>query len=91
MTSTSAHAGGIVTSGCVETWRAFNCATRWAPALDPFVRIVPQPIGEAERAQAIERDHRWLARCRPIVAQDSYGVARYHYAASGCEFGVGGY
>jgi hypothetical protein len=91
MASTTAQAGEIFTGGCVGTWRAVNCATRWAPAIDPFVRVVPRPIGEAEMAQAIERDHKWLARCRPVISQDGYGVARYHYAAPGCEFGVGAY
>jgi hypothetical protein len=91
MTRTSAQAADVVTGGCIGGWRGYNCATGWAPAVDPFIRIVPQPLGRAEQARAIERDHKWLARCRPIVAQDTFGVSRYHYAAPGCEFGVGEY
>ena len=46
-------------------------------------------LGEAEKARLATRDHKWLARCRPVIERDRYGVARYHYAAPGCEFGVG--
>ena len=41
----------------------------------------------AEQAAAAERERRWLARCRPVVQQDQFGVGRYRYAAPGCEFG----
>ena len=44
---------------------------------------------EAEKARLATRDHKWLARCRPVIERDRYGVARYYYAAPGCEFGVG--
>lgn len=40
-----------------------------------------------ELAEARERDRKWLARCRPVLRQDDYGVSRYHYSARGCEFG----
>ena len=89
MSPASAQGEDIFIGGCVGTWHAVNCASRWAPPTDPFIRIVPQPVGDAERGRAIERDRKWLARCRPVVAQDHYGVARYQYAAPGCEFGVG--
>ena len=89
MPSTSAHAGGFRDTSCVGTWRSFNCAERWGPAVDPYVRLVPQPMDEAEKARITARDRRWLARCRPLIAYDRYGVPRYHYAAPGCEFGVG--
>jgi hypothetical protein len=49
---------------------------------------VPPPEDEAEKERAMARDRRWMERCRPIIAQDRYGVPRYHYAAPGCEFGV---
>ncbi len=91
VTWTPAHAGGSITGGCLGGWSDVNCGMQWGPEVNPFVRIVPQPFGEAEQSRAIERDHRWLARCRPVVAPDRYGVPRYHYAAPGCEFGVGEY
>lgn len=46
-----------------------------------------RPPSPEELAEARERDRRWLARCRPVLRQDDYGVSRYHYAARGCEFG----
>ena len=73
------HGSGAGGSSCVE---------RKGPAGDPYVRTVPAPKSDEERERSAERDHKWLARCRPIVAQDRYGVPRYHYAAPGCEFGV---
>jgi hypothetical protein len=49
---------------------------------------VPQPDNEADKERAAARDHKWIERCRPTIAQDHYGVPRYHYVAEGCEFGV---
>lgn len=73
---------------CFGGWRTSQCITHWVPAGDPYIRTVPQPQTEEDKARAAERDHRWLQRCRPVVAQDRYGVPRYHYAAAGCDFGV---
>jgi hypothetical protein len=49
---------------------------------------VPQSENEAEKERATARDRKWIDRCHPTIAQDRYGVPRYHYAALGCEFGV---
>jgi len=78
-----------MSGGCVGGRGSFNCVTRWAPAGDPFVREVPQPVDEAARARARERERRWVDRCHPVIEPDRYGVPRYHYAMPGCEFGVG--
>jgi hypothetical protein len=88
VTSAGAVEGSIRVDTCFGGWWTSQCVTRWAPAGDPFIRTVPQPQTEEEKARAAERDHRWLQRCRPVVAQDRYGVPRYHYAAAGCDFGV---
>ena len=85
---TLAYADTLYVGGCVGAPGAVSCVLREGPAGDPYVRAVPQPENEAEKARATERDQKWLQRCRPIVAQDRYGVPRYHYAAAGCEFGV---
>jgi hypothetical protein len=85
MTWTPGYAGGVSDTSCVGTWNGFNCVTRWGPAGDPYVRLIPEPLGEADKT----RDRKWLARCRPVVKYDHYGVARYLYSAPGCEFGVG--
>ncbi len=92
LAATSAHAGdttaGTSETSCLGGWTDFNCVTRWGPGGDPYVRTVPQAVG-AEKARVSARERPWLARCRPVMTHDSYGVARYHYAAPGCEFGVG--
>lgn len=85
----AAQTAGVVVGGCVGTYGSINCAVRWAPAGDPYVRLVPQPLDEAAIARAKERDRRWVDRCRPILESDRYGVPRYRYAQPGCEFGVG--
>jgi hypothetical protein len=82
------HAGGIESMNCVGQYGAFSCATVWGWAGDPHIRTVPSPGSAQKEAEFAKRDRKWLARCRPVVEQDRYGVSRYHYAAPGCEFGV---
>jgi hypothetical protein len=83
-----AHAEGAVTLGCVGAGAAVSCGAAWGAAGDPYIRKVPAPHTAEEQAQYDAHDRQWLARCRPVIHQDQYGVARYHYAAPGCEFGV---
>lgn len=66
----------------------FSCVNRSGPQGDPFIRIVPPPADAAAQSQARERERRWVSRCRPVIAQDRYGVARYRYARAGCAFGI---
>jgi hypothetical protein len=87
-TLTSAYAGAGMLS-CVGGPRSFNCAAQWGAAGDPHVRTVPRGLGEAEKVQAATRERRWLIHCHPVIERDAYGVARYYYAAPGCEYGVG--
>jgi hypothetical protein len=86
--ATLAYADTLYVGGCVGAPGAVSCVLRVGPAGDPYVRTVPQPETDAAKASATERDQKWLQRCRPIVAQDRYGVPRYHYAAAGCDLGV---
>jgi hypothetical protein len=79
----------LESGGCVASESSINCVSRWAPAGNPYLRFVPQPLDEAAIARAKERDKRWAARCRPVIEHDRYGVSRYRYAQPGCEFGVG--
>jgi hypothetical protein len=88
MTCLSARADGIGVGGCVSARSAVNCVVRWGGAGDPYVREVPQPVTEAEKARATARENKWLHRCRPVIEQDGYGVPRYRYSAPGCEYGV---
>jgi hypothetical protein len=84
-----AFAGGVAGLSCVRGAKTFNCVGQWANPGDPYVRTVPEVLGDAEKAQASARDHKWLTRCRPVVERDNYGVARYQYSEPGCEYGLG--
>jgi hypothetical protein len=86
--ATLAYADTLYVGGCVGAPGTVNCVLRVGPAGDPYIRSVPEPASEADKARATERDHKWLERCKPVVFQDRYGVPRYHYAAAGCGFGV---
>jgi hypothetical protein len=78
-----ANASGIDVTNCVRSFFDFSCVERWDWTGDPSTpRRDPQ-----EEAESAERERQWVARCRPVVKQDQYGVGRYHYAAPGCEFG----
>jgi hypothetical protein len=84
----TARADTVAVGGCVGARGALNCVVKVGPAGDPYVRTIPQPQTDADRERAEARDRKWIDRCRPTIAQDRYGVPRYHYAAWGCEFGV---
>jgi hypothetical protein len=89
VTFRSAEAGGVVNLSCVAGARSFNCVAQYATAGDPYVRTVPEALGEGEKAHVAARDRKWVTHCRPVVEYDRYGVARYQYAAPGCEYGLG--
>lgn len=79
---------GVAAGGCTGSRHAINCVVRWGAPGDPYIRVVPQPTDDVEKKHAAERDREWQQRCKPVIAQDRYGVPRYQYAAAGCEFGV---
>ncbi len=88
----SAEAEYAFSGGCLGNGGYFsgssNCAFTERKGPFGIARIykVDEPTGEALE-QALERDRKWLARCKPAIRQDAYGVGKYYYAASGCEFG----
>ena len=86
---TSAYGGGIGTLNCVGGRGSFGCVGQWGPSSDPSVRTVPKAHGYEEKAQAAARERKWLAQCQPAIRRDPDGVARYQYAARGCEYGIG--
>ena len=88
VTLTPAYAGSVIDLSCVAATRSFNCVAQIATAGDPYVRVVPQALDEAQKAEIAARDRKWVARCHPVVWRDGYGVARYRYSAPGCEFGL---
>lgn len=89
---TPSYADTVFSGGCVSGGGFFhgsgNCAFMERSGPFGIARIykVEEPRGE-ELDAALERDRKWLARCKPVIRQDAYGVGRYYYAASGCEFG----
>jgi hypothetical protein len=72
MTLTSVYAGGVGNMSCVGGPGSVNCVGQWGPGGDP---VVPQALGDEERAQAAVRERKWLAQCQPVVRRDPYGVA----------------
>jgi len=88
MTAAAARADELVVLGCTGAQGSFNCVARWGRAGDPYIRHVPEPDSDTEKTRAAERDRRWTERCHPVIKQDAWGVARYHYSAPGCGFGV---
>ena len=87
-TVSAVRADGLIVGGCVGGRGSANCVVRWGPPGDPYVRNVPDPRTEAEKAQTADREHKWQERCHPVIVQDGLGVPRYRYSAPGCEFGV---
>jgi hypothetical protein len=86
---TPARAGSVTNSGCIGSWASYNCAEVSTEGGNPYVRLVPEQLGENERGQLAARDRRWVDHCHPVVHYDRYGVGHYHYSAAGCEYGVG--
>jgi hypothetical protein len=54
---------------------------------NPHVRTIPAPATEQDKAESAQRERLWVARCKPQMAVDDFGVQRYTYAASACDFG----
>lgn len=84
-----AHADWIRNSGCVASSGMASCTTVWRKTRGghPSVIHAAPLLSEQDEREALERDRKWIARCRPLIKQDYHGVSRYHYAAPGCEFG----
>jgi hypothetical protein len=89
LAQTSASAGSATDPSCAGLWTGFNCAALSGEANNPYIRLIPEPLGDNERAQFAQRDRKWVDHCHPVVQYDRYGVAHYRYSATGCEFGVG--
>ncbi len=88
LTMSTAFADSVSSTSCVGRWMWGTCVTTWGHGTgDPHIIPVPQPRSDEEIAQSRERERVWRERCHPHIVQDNYGVARYTYAAHGCEFG----
>jgi hypothetical protein len=75
---------GARQTSCYGAKGFFSCVTNWHKT---HGEAGPRHRTEQELAASVERDRKWVDRCRPVIRQDHYGVDRYHYAAPGCEFG----
>ena len=82
-----ARADGAAAVSCVGSRGAIACAANWGPRVDTHIRRYLPPRDEQLEKEAAQRERRWVARCRPVLNEDRYGVSRYEYAAPGCEFG----
>jgi hypothetical protein len=80
-----ARADSIRSTYCFATVGAVSCTSQWQRTGGG--QVFPWQVSAHETAASAEREKRWLARCRPVARQDQFGVTRYSYAASGCEFG----
>jgi hypothetical protein len=81
-------AAGAASGICSRSGESVTCTAQWGSAGGGFPQIIYVPDQDRWDADtADQREKRWLARCRPVIRQDQYGVARYAYAAPGCEFG----
>jgi len=84
----TADAGGVAITSCVGAGRSVTCVESWRTSDDEanVKRLAPR-LTDEEMAEFARRDRLWLARCRPVVRADEFGVNRYYYSAPGCEFG----
>lgn len=73
------------TVGSTSNTSSDSCVEIRHELTNPYVIEVPH--AEAEDREAAEHERLWRARCHPVIRQDRYGVNRYVYAASGCEYG----
>ena len=82
-----AAAEGVTTS-CVYGFDYEFCREQKGATGYGIPLIIQVPAPAADRAgESAQRERKWLARCRPAIRHDEYGVGRYVYAARGCEFG----
>jgi hypothetical protein len=79
------RADGVRSTYCVASVGALSCTSQWRYAGGG--QAYPWQIDARDTAASADRERKWLARCRPVARQDQFGVSRYSYAASGCEFG----
>ncbi len=80
---TSSGTGG----GQSTSYGSDSCIEVRHELVNPYVIQVRPVLSAAEHREAEERDRLWRAHCKPVIRQDLHGVARYVYAAPGCDYG----
>jgi hypothetical protein len=83
-----AATAGSGSGTCSRVDNQVTCTLQWGASSGGLPQIIYVPDRDKrDTEEAVHRDKRWLARCNPVIRQDRYGVERYSYSASGCEFG----
>jgi hypothetical protein len=82
------HSAAAFSLSCVKSGASFVCVAG-SDDRHGLARIVEvhRPGAAEDDAGLADRERDWMARCRPMIRPDRYGVGRYQYAAPGCEFG----
>ncbi|MFZ5692805.1 MAG: hypothetical protein ACOY5F_16275 [Pseudomonadota bacterium] len=75
-------------SSCVFSGGAVHCAEkyRYGDRGNNGIQSLKEP-DPVDLSDSRDRESRWVARCKPQLRSDRYGVNRYVYAAPGCEYG----
>jgi hypothetical protein len=75
-------------SSCVFSGGAVHCAEkfRYGDRGNNGIQSLKEP-DPLDISDSRDREARWVARCKPQLRLDRYGVNRYVYAAAGCEYG----
>lgn len=76
----SARADASIVSTCGGGWGFRSCSMT-------IRKLEAQQDSIEARREAAAREAQWEARCKPAISYDAFGMARYSYAAEGCEFG----
>lgn len=76
---------GVERETCSRVGDQWTCTLRWDDGDRGFPKVIYVPY--QDRREAADWEKTWLARCRPVIRRDRYGIGRYIYAAPGCEFG----
>jgi hypothetical protein len=72
----------VFSGGAVHCVKQYRYGDRGNGGAQSLKEPDPKDIAESR-----EREERWVARCKPELHHDRYGVRRYSYAAPGCEYG----
>jgi hypothetical protein len=73
---------------CIQSGGAVTCVANFDyPNSVAKILHIEARDESSDKTDRAARDSKWIARCRPVLRPDKYGVRRYHYSAPGCEFG----
>ncbi len=88
--SSSGSSSGTSTGtgvGSSTSYGSDSCIEVSHELVNPYVIQVRPVLTDAEYKETEQRDRLWRDHCKPVIKQDAHGVARYVYAAPGCDYG----